>query len=65
MSQFFIRELLAAVASAKPDVRRNGPASEPDGRTLETFWRDHGAVGKGESGYGPIYAEIIGDLPPR
>jgi len=63
LSKVFIRDLMAAVASDKQDALGNDSGSEPDVRTLETFWRDYEAVGKGESGYGPIYAEIIRDLP--
>ena len=33
-------------------------------RKLEDLWREHSAVGKREAGYGPIYAEILQDLPP-
>jgi hypothetical protein len=34
-----------------------------NGRRLEDLWTKHNAVGKRESRYGPVYAEILGDLP--
>lgn len=64
LSPIFIRDAIAAVASEKQDVFENDLGSEPDVPTLETLWSTHGAVGKGESGYGSIYSKIIRDLPP-
>lgn len=64
LSRVFIRQLEIRIAFDKPRPP-HGEDHFLDNNTekLERLWGEYGAVGKMESGYGPIYAEIIEDLP--
>ena len=53
-------------ATSNPDSRPSDDEDvlSDDIRKIEGAWRQFNAIGKGESGYGRIYAEIFRDIPP-
>jgi hypothetical protein len=63
LSRLFIRNLEATIATHNPVSPRADSVVGGNARKLEDLWSEHNAVGKRESGYGPVYAEILGDLP--
>ncbi len=63
LSWLFIRNLEASISTHSPVSPRADSVVRGDARKLEDLWSEHNAVGKRESGYGPVYAEILGDLP--
>jgi hypothetical protein len=63
LSCLFIRNLEASISTHSPVSPRADSVVVVNGRRLEDLWTKHNAVGKRESRYGPVYAEILGDLP--
>lgn len=63
LSSLFIRDLEATISTQNPVSPPGDSVVLVNGRRLEDLWTKHNAVGKRESRYGPVYAEILGDLP--
>lgn len=64
LSQSFLKVLADAVSDANPSLSENEAGLKQDVETIESLWRGFNAIGKGESGYGTVYGEILRDLPP-
>jgi hypothetical protein len=63
LSPSYLRDLADAILSRNVEPSENESELEREVLEIETLWRQFGAVGKRESGYGSVYAEVIRDLP--